>query len=60
MHGRDARVTQHRGRDARAMRERVPSLHRSRILRDSGAMQAVAEELSGYAGKFLCFLKRRV
>jgi hypothetical protein len=38
----------------------VSSLHRSQILRDLGAMQAVAAELSGYAGKFRCFLGRRV
>jgi hypothetical protein len=36
------------------------SLHRSQILRDLGAMQAQAAEFSGYAGKFRCFLERRL
>jgi hypothetical protein len=36
------------------------SLHRSQSLRDLGATQAVATELTGYAGKFRCFLERRV
>jgi hypothetical protein len=36
------------------------SLRRSQSLRDLGATQAVATELTGYAGKFRCFLERRV
>jgi hypothetical protein len=46
--------------DARPEGPRQPSLHRSQILRDLWAMQAVAAELSGYARKFRCFLERRV
>jgi hypothetical protein len=38
----------------------IASLHASQILRDLGAMQAVEAELSGYTGKFRCFLQRRV
>jgi len=38
----------------------MPSLHRSQILRDLRAMQAQAAEFSGYAGKFRCFLERRI
>ena len=51
-------------RDSRSSRESsttvtiaLPSLHRSQILRDLWVMQAQAEEFSGYAGKFDCFLE---
>jgi hypothetical protein len=36
----------------------APSLHRSQILRDLWAMQAMAAEHSGYAGPFCCFFWR--
>jgi hypothetical protein len=36
------------------------SLHRSQILRDLQAMQAVAAEFPGCAEKFYCFQERRV
>jgi hypothetical protein len=36
------------------------SLHRWQILRDLPAMQAVAAELSGYAGKFRCYLEGKI
>ena len=35
-----------------------PSLHRSQIFRDLRAMQALTEELFGFAEQFLCFFKR--
>jgi hypothetical protein len=36
------------------------SLHRSQIFRDLRPMQAVAAELTGYAGKFRCLLETRI
>jgi hypothetical protein len=37
-----------------------PSLHRSQILRDLRAMQALIAELFGFAEKFRCSLQRRI